>query len=94
MHAFENPITRGSFRALATKETQHPAATYLTRAPGGRLVLSAHTADVRVWDVGADRLLYRLVGDGLNSIGAAVSPDGRLVAAGSEDGKVRVWKLP
>jgi WD40 repeat protein len=82
-------------RELQTHESRGPSATYLSVTPNGRLLLlGAHTADVRLWDVAADRALARLVGKDLNSIGVAASADGKWAVAGSEDGKVRVWRLP
>ncbi|MFO0795856.1 MAG: protein kinase [Gemmataceae bacterium] len=81
-------------RTLTTTESRGPAGTHLTTAPDGRLLLAAHTAAVRVWDVVADRRLFRLVGDGLDSVTPAVSADGRRAAAGGNDGRVFVWELP
>jgi WD40 repeat protein len=68
--------------------------TTLTYLTGGRLLLGGHSPDVRVWNVAGDRLAARLEGDGLTSWLTSVSPDGRWVTCGSEDGKIRVWKLP
>jgi WD40 repeat protein len=81
-------------RELRKQEAHGNAATYLGVTPNGRLLLGAHTADVRLWDVAADQALARLVGKDQNSIRVAVSADGKWAAAGSEDGKVRVWRLP
>ena len=81
-------------RKLRTQVPKHGAGTYLSVTPNGRLLIGAHTAEVRLWDVAADRALARLVGKDLDSIGVAASADGKWAAAGSEDGKVRVWRLP
>ena len=61
-------------------------------ADGGILVFRSYDA-LMWWDFqsGIRRMLYRLVGRSIKSL--AVSPDGSLVATGSEGGTVSLWDV-
>jgi WD40 repeat protein/serine/threonine protein kinase len=56
-------------------------------SPDGRTIATAGHDVVILWDAGTGRELRRLEGTGC----VAYSPDGKLVAAGSEGRTVRVW---
>ncbi len=69
---------------------------------GDRLICSAFVAKegfaeagrgVRVWDIQADRAVIDLNHDRA-VMGLAVSPDGRHLAATTQDGYAKVWELP
>lgn len=49
--------------------------------------------DVRFWSVAERAISGRLPGIGESVIAVAVSPNGRLLATGSESGQIRVWDL-
>ncbi|KQX50685.1 MULTISPECIES: serine/threonine-protein kinase [unclassified Streptomyces] len=49
---------------------------------------------VKLWDVAANKLRYRLVGNNWNVQRLAFNPDGTQVATTSSDGVVYLWKTP
>lgn len=66
----------------------------------GRLLLTGHqeqgaVGDLRVWDVAGRREVVRLKGHSMRGgEGTDISPDGRHAVSSSQDGTVRVWRLP
>ncbi|AUB83933.1 hypothetical protein [Candidatus Thiodictyon syntrophicum] len=66
-------------------------------APGGRWLATASGTVVRLWDgrtgTGPGAPLARLDLGGAQVRALAVSHDGRLLAAGGEDGRIRLWSL-
>ena len=47
-----------------------------------------------LWDVGTRQVLHKLLMPAHDNTSAAFSSDGRLVAAGDTEGRIRVWTLP
>ncbi len=75
---------------------------YLSAAfsPDGRFLLTADLqlgddSPLRVWDVAGRKEVARLRGhSGHGPEGVDISPDGRYAVTSSQDGTVRVWRLP
>ena len=59
---------------------------------GAHLVTGATTSGAAIWAVPSGARIWHLrdVGESIDAV--AFSPDGRLVAAGSRDGAVQVWR--
>jgi WD40 repeat protein len=61
--------------------------------PGGRYVYTAGIADyIEFWDL-ANRSNRRLVETGSRINGLGLSPDGYILSAGLQDGRIMIWKV-
>ena len=84
-HVFQNP---GSGR--------NPRIAFVpSKSPSGevRLAVAGYAAEVRVWSLDSkDPIVLR--GPRRKTEGLAVSADGSMIAAGSEDGPVHIWSRP
>jgi WD40 repeat protein len=58
----------------------------------GKLAVLGHGRLVKLWDVENDRDLRNLTGHTADVTAVAMTPDGRLVISGSQDGMVKVWE--
>jgi len=63
----------------------------LALSPDGRLAVLGHGRVVKLWDVINDNDLQTLVGHTANVTAVAMTPDGRLIVSGGQDGVVKVW---
>jgi hypothetical protein len=63
----------------------------LALSPDGRLAALGHGRLVKMWDVANDTDLRTLVGHTANVTAVGMTPDGRLVVSGSQDGMLKVW---
>jgi len=70
-------------------EPGHGAYT-LAFTPGGRELLTADRR-VRAWDLATRRAVASLPDSAGADISVAVSPDGKVIAAGDNDGSIRLW---
>ena len=61
-------------------------------SPDGLRVAVPHDAQVRVWDVAADKVAFELAGHGGRVTAFAFAPDGRTCATASADKTVKVWE--
>jgi len=74
----------------------NPAAAY---SPDGRQIATGYNSrvknevnyEVRIWDASSGRLLHRLAGHTGGIRALSFSPDGHLLASGSEDHTIRLW---
>lgn len=64
----------------------------LALGPDGRLAVMGHGRVLKLWDVGRDTDLQTLVGHTANVTAVAMTPDGRHIVSGSQDGIVKVWE--
>jgi WD40 repeat protein len=63
----------------------------LALSPDGRLAVLGHGRLVKIWDVANNTDLRPLVGHTANVTAVGMTPDGRLVVSGSQDGMLKVW---
>jgi WD40 repeat protein len=84
--------TGAQIAALAPASDRQPSVNDLAFSPDGSRLVSASSGAAKVWDLQTDRVIRRFAhADAVSSV--AFSPDGALVATGSEDGSVRIWEL-
>jgi WD40 repeat protein/thiol-disulfide isomerase/thioredoxin len=50
--------------------------------------------EIRIWDVGSGREVYRFAGHGKAVTRLVVSPDGRYLGSVGHDARVRIWRMP
>lgn len=59
----------------------------------GKLAVLGHGRLVKLWDVENDKDLRNLTGHTADVTAVAITPDGRLVVSGSQDGMLKVWDV-
>jgi WD40 repeat protein/predicted Ser/Thr protein kinase len=77
-------------RPLEPELLQDSSVGAIALTPDGRTVITGRRARLYVWDVGTGRGVD-LPPQGTAVISLAVSPDGRVLASGTEGGVVRFW---
>jgi RNA polymerase sigma factor (sigma-70 family) len=98
-----DPATGKEVRQL-DRRPQHEA-TFAVFAPDGKTLAAggpqerragakAETRPVYLWDVATGREVRRLPGHEGSLCSAAFAPDGKLLAAATQEGVVRFWDLP
>ncbi len=82
-----NPANGKLIAALSTKGVINALAIH-----DGRLA-TASDDEIRIWDIAPLRALSTLTRPGDGALSLAFSPDGRYLAAGAEDGVMRVYAM-
>jgi TPR repeat protein len=82
-------------RLLQSFKADTYSVSSLAFTPDGRLLAAGSSFTINLWDVAAGKLARSLKGvAGLISFGAmAVSPDGKQIASGDNDGSIRLWSV-
>jgi hypothetical protein len=65
----------------------------LAFAPGGRRLSYGAADTIYLWDVARKREVRRFGGRHVTAGSFAFTPDGKLLAAGSQDGKIHLWDV-
>jgi WD40 repeat protein len=70
-------------------------ATAALFSPDGKMIISSCPGDrlIRLWDAASGEARRTFAGGGASSTAVALSPDGKTLAAGSEDGVVWLWDV-
>merc|ERR1712167_10508 len=76
-------------RCVATLEGHSGSVDCVAVFPDGRRVVSSGRGGLKVWDVATGECVATLKGHRV-----AVSPDGRCIYSGSNDGTLNYWGLP
>ena len=73
-----------------------PVVTHLACSPAGHVLASSHSNDsvIHLWDADRGTALGVLRGQGGAVTALAISPDGRALYSGAEDGSIFTWSLP
>jgi WD40 repeat protein len=66
--------------------------TRLVLSPDGKTIVT-RGGDIRLWDAAKGEIIRRLMGMAAGWPSLALSPDGETLAAGSDDGVVRLWDV-
>lgn len=84
-------VDAGTGREVATLPTRAAPLTVLSFSPDGHHLAAGITGSVQVWDVDKKELLRTIRGFERVLLTLTYSPDGALLAGGTQDGQVWVW---
>lgn len=88
----DDPLPPGAIARLGTLRFRHgERIDDIALAADGKSVISAAGKIVYVWELATGRQRCRLDGFDVKVPSVACSPDGKLFAAGCEDGTIRLW---
>lgn len=83
-----------SGKELATLDQNNGLARRMAFSPDGRLLAATSGNTIELWDVNRREIATILLGHTGSVDLVAFSPDGTALASASDDGTVRLWRLP
>lgn len=92
---YGDPLPPRAIARLGGNRLRHVGGVFprLTYSPDGRFLAFSGGPRVYVWEARSGRLLQLLTGHKGELSGMAVSPDGKVIATGGEEGIVRLWQV-
>lgn len=84
-------LTESRQQAGGFQESGH--ANSIVFSPNGQTLASAHTHDVKLWDVASGKMTATLRGHTGVITGLAFTPDGKMLVSSSDDRTVRLWSI-
>jgi WD40 repeat protein len=75
-----DPLPPGAVARIGTVRWRHPGIAALAFGPRGKTLVSVGSGELRVWDMASGRVLRRLRTGPDNTLSAALSRDGKVVA--------------